>query len=301
MRVALHWSLCRDDALDAYQRALEIYLRRVDSLDPATETAWMKVVVKNEALAVRRARTQLVPVEEIDADGSVAESEQRPIDDLLAGRERVERSAEALRRIKPDEAKALILKAQGLSYAEIGEALGRTYTNVMSTVAVFVAVGGSSYAAVTLPRNSVGERQIKSRAVGKNELQRAAVDSRSIKNRSIRTADLARSARSELAGKQGPPGPPGASPIALRASIDGTGGATAGSPVGTDSQGPNKVRLNFGTALAGCVPTASLARNGGDPGAGRIVVGIEDNRVAVDTFTTDGTPAFLPFNVIVAC
>jgi RNA polymerase sigma factor (sigma-70 family) len=130
MRVALHWSLCRDDALDAYQRALEIYLRRVDTLDPATEIAWMKVVVKNEALAVRRSRTQLVPVEDVDADGSVAESQQRSVDDLLAGRERVERSAEALRRLKPDEAKALMLKAQGLSYAEIGESLGWTYTKV---------------------------------------------------------------------------------------------------------------------------------------------------------------------------
>jgi hypothetical protein len=44
MRVALHWSLCRDDALDAYQRALEIYVRRLESLDPATEVAWLKVV-----------------------------------------------------------------------------------------------------------------------------------------------------------------------------------------------------------------------------------------------------------------
>ena len=45
MRVALHWSLCHDDAFDAYQRALEIYVRRLDTLDPATELAWMKVVV----------------------------------------------------------------------------------------------------------------------------------------------------------------------------------------------------------------------------------------------------------------
>jgi RNA polymerase sigma factor (sigma-70 family) len=130
MRVAQHWSLCRDDALDAYQRALEIYLRRVESLDPATEIAWMKVVVKNEALAVRRARTQLVPVEEVDVDGSAAEAQQRPVDEQITARERVGRSAEALRRIKPDEARALMLKAQGLSYAEIGETLGWSYTKV---------------------------------------------------------------------------------------------------------------------------------------------------------------------------
>ncbi len=129
MRIAQHWSLCRDDALDAYQRALEIYLRRLDSLDPATEIAWLKVVVKHEALAVRRARIDSVPVEAVDFDGRAAEA-QRPVDDLLAGRERVRRSAEALRRIKPDEAKALMLKAQGLSYQEIGESLSWTYTKV---------------------------------------------------------------------------------------------------------------------------------------------------------------------------
>ncbi len=44
MRVALHWSLCRDDALDAYQRGLEIFFRRLDRVDPATEVAWLKVV-----------------------------------------------------------------------------------------------------------------------------------------------------------------------------------------------------------------------------------------------------------------
>jgi RNA polymerase sigma factor (sigma-70 family) len=129
MRVARHWSLCREDALDAYQRALEIYVRRLDSLDPATEIAWLKVVVKHEALAVRRQRGEALPFEEADLEGHTAET-QRPVDDLLAGRERVKRSAEALRRIKPDEAKALMLKAQGLSYTEIGEALSWTYTKV---------------------------------------------------------------------------------------------------------------------------------------------------------------------------
>ena len=129
MRVARHWSLCRDDALDAYQRALEIYVRRLESLDPATEISWLKVVVKHEALAVRRLRSESVPFDEVDLDAHAPES-QRPVDDLLAGRERVNRSAEALRRIKPDEAKALVLKAQGLSYQEIGDTLSWTYTKV---------------------------------------------------------------------------------------------------------------------------------------------------------------------------
>ena len=40
-----------------------------------------------------------------------------------------------------------------------------SYANVMATVAVFVALGGSSYAAFSLPKNSVGSRQLKNHAV----------------------------------------------------------------------------------------------------------------------------------------
>src|SRR5919202_784601 len=57
LRVADRWSLCHDDAMDAYQRALEIFLRRIDTVDVATEVAWLKVVVKHEALAIRRTRS----------------------------------------------------------------------------------------------------------------------------------------------------------------------------------------------------------------------------------------------------
>jgi len=40
-----------------------------------------------------------------------------------------------------------------------------TYANVMATVAVFIALGGVSYAALKLPKNSVGTKQIKNGAV----------------------------------------------------------------------------------------------------------------------------------------
>ena len=42
---------------------------------------------------------------------------------------------------------------------------GLTYANVMATIAVFIALGGSSYAAVTLQRNSVKARHIAANAV----------------------------------------------------------------------------------------------------------------------------------------
>ena len=40
-----------------------------------------------------------------------------------------------------------------------------TYANAMSTIALFVALGGVSYAATQLPPGSVGTKQIRGRAV----------------------------------------------------------------------------------------------------------------------------------------
>jgi RNA polymerase sigma factor (sigma-70 family) len=129
LRVARQASLCDDDALDAYQRALEIFLRRVETVEPATEVAWLKVVIRHEAMAIRRARTEAVTEADLDLDAFVPGAE-RSIDEQIASSERVRRSAEALRALKPDEAKALMMKAHGLSYEEIGERNGWTYTKV---------------------------------------------------------------------------------------------------------------------------------------------------------------------------
>jgi RNA polymerase sigma factor (sigma-70 family) len=129
MRVARQASLCHDDALDAYQRALEIFVRRVETVDPATELAWLKVVIRHEAIAIRRARTESVAAGDLDLDAFVPTPE-RSVEDQIASGERVRRSAEALRALKADEAKALMMKAHGLSYEEIGARNGWSYTKV---------------------------------------------------------------------------------------------------------------------------------------------------------------------------
>jgi hypothetical protein len=43
--IARRWSATADDAEDPLQRALEIYRRRLDTVDAATELAWLKVVM----------------------------------------------------------------------------------------------------------------------------------------------------------------------------------------------------------------------------------------------------------------
>src|SRR3954469_7043803 len=86
LRVAHQFSLCHDDALDAYQRALEIYLRRLETVEAATEGAWMRVVVKHEAMAIRRGRQSSVDADDVDLDERQATT--REVEDTVAGGER---------------------------------------------------------------------------------------------------------------------------------------------------------------------------------------------------------------------
>lgn len=79
------------------------------------------------------------------------------------------------------------------------------YANVMSTLAVFIALGGVSYAAVKLPRNSVGSAQIKKNAVTGSKVRNSSLTGADIKNRSLTAADF----RGTLLGAQGPAGPKG--------------------------------------------------------------------------------------------
>ena len=305
-RVARSYSLCADDAQDAVQRAFEIYMRRVASLDPATELAWLKVVVKHEALAVRRGARRRVAGEEFDLDAVPAVA-QRSVEERLESAERVERSAEVMRRLKRDEARALMLKAEGLSYVEIGERLGWTYTKVISSIALFVALGGTSYA-LTLPRNSVGPTQIRSGAVGPISLVPGAVRSRDVKDRSLAVRDLSRAARSSLrggTGPVGPPGPPGSAGINYRAAINSAGGQNRGNAISSEIRGLNEYLVGFDRNIDDCVTTATLANVPGgmttNPPAGRITISRESGRALVKTYDAAGNVASLPFHLIVAC
>lgn len=135
-RTARRRSLCADDAEDAYARALEILLTKAPPCEPARLAAWMHTVTKREAMAVRRSRERLLgSVPGGDHDGAPVGMDALPAErpgpaERAERRERVARSAEALAALKPQERRALVLKAEGYSYAEIQELCGWTYTKV---------------------------------------------------------------------------------------------------------------------------------------------------------------------------
>ena len=65
-----------------------------------------------------------------------------------------------------------------------------TYANVVSTMALILALGGASYAAVKLPKNSVVSSTIKNGQVKNKDLGKNAVTSAKIKDGTVADADL---------------------------------------------------------------------------------------------------------------
>ncbi|MEA2148505.1 MAG: hypothetical protein QOD69_335 [Solirubrobacteraceae bacterium] len=129
LRTARRHSLCADDAQDAYQRALEIFMTHAERLEPERAAGWLHVVVKREAQAIRRSRKNLVSTSDVDYDTHESGRVPTPDEQLLSF-DLVSRSAEALQRLKPQELRALWLKAQGHSYNDIGAITGWSYTKV---------------------------------------------------------------------------------------------------------------------------------------------------------------------------
>ncbi|MGA8744432.1 MAG: hypothetical protein WB507_01030 [Solirubrobacterales bacterium] len=60
-----------------------------------------------------------------------------------------------------------------------------TYANVVSTLCLFVLLGGSAYAALKIPRNSVGTRQLQAKSVTNGKLANGAVNGAKIAEGSI--------------------------------------------------------------------------------------------------------------------
>jgi hypothetical protein len=181
-----------------------------------------------------------------------------------------------------------------------------SFANLTSLLALFVALGGTSYA-LTLPRNSVGAAQIRTRGVGASEIRKGAVRSSEVRDRSLGVRELSLSARESLRGRTGAPGPTGPqgpSGVTYRAAVKSTGGLDRGNAISDDLRGTNEYLIGFGPSVGDCVSTATLAEVPSErmtPPAGRITVGTDGHDVVVRTFNAAGSPERLPFHLIVAC
>ncbi len=174
-----------------------------------------------------------------------------------------------------------------------------TYANVTATLALFIALGGTSYAALKLPSNSVRATHITASAVRSSE----------IKDRSVGLRDISTTTRRQLRGQTGAPGAPGpqgpagapAARFFAAVSEAGTlvrGNATSGGGAG----GVGSYVVGFGANTSGCAYSATLGTTDATVTApGRVVVREEAGRVGVQKFDAAGNPAALPFHHVGAC
>lgn len=124
----------------------------------------------------------------------------------------------------------------------ISKLAGHLRHNVVSYLALFVALGGTSYAAVKLPANSVGTKQIKKNGVTGSDIKANAVTSPKVKDRSLLSKDFkAGQLPAGPKGDAGAKGDPGARGDAGAAGGRGDVGARGetGAKGDTGARGPS--------------------------------------------------------------
>jgi hypothetical protein len=84
-----------------------------------------------------------------------------------------------------------------------------TYANVMATAAVFLALGGVSYAAVAIPKNSVGNPQLRANAVTTGKIKNGTLLAADFEPGELPRGATGAPGTAGVTGLQGPQGPQG--------------------------------------------------------------------------------------------
>ena len=166
----------------------------------------------------------------------------------------------------------------------------------MATIAVFIALGGASYAAVAIPANSVGTNQLKKSAVAGPKIKKNAINSAKVKDGSLQRGDFA--SGTLLQGLQGPKGDPGAPGPTGNAGAPGISGRTY--VIGAEvSVNPGQVDTAQVTCPAG---KKVMGGGGGTEGNAPIVAmgQINDSTWAVNVRNNEGVPAKVSANAVCA-
>jgi hypothetical protein len=193
------------------------------------------------------------------------------------------------------------------------------FANVTSMIALFVALGGTSYAAATLPRNSVGKGQIRANAVGKSEaapnsvgksevstssigrseiatngvaaseIKANAIDTDEIADGGLQAADLSDAAKAAING------------VKFHSAVTAAGAQSAGNAKAvTHTAASGLYVVDLGTDVSACQVAATITD--ATPGFIRVTSDAANkNVVTVNTAAVGGADADRAFNLIVAC
>ena len=150
-----------------------------------------------------------------------------------------------------------------------------TFANVVSLLALFVALSGGAYA-LTIPKNSVGTKQLKKNAVTGPKVKKGAISSPKVRDGSLLAEDFK---AGELPvgtrgpqGESGPPGPPGPglhtfadTSVSGGIALNGTDqvvATTAGQPANANGAVGGALRLPGGNRFA-LIAAVEVKHSGG--------------------------------------
>jgi hypothetical protein len=175
---------------------------------------------------------------------------------------------------------------------------------VVAFIALLVAMGGTGYAAIALPKNSVGTKQLK----------RNAVNSAKVKKHSLLRSDFKRGqiprgpqGAQGIQGVQGPKGDPGTPATKLWAYVSATGTLRGGSGVVASSRSSSGTfHVTFNQSIVNCAATANYRRRGGDSALNVsnhfLIIQFQPTELEVYIWnSTKNQTMDIPFALIVAC
>ena len=173
---------------------------------------------------------------------------------------------------------------------------------VISCAALTVALGGTGYAAVSLPAGSVGTAQLKNGAV-----VAAKVKAHSLVASNFVQGQLPKGPPGPvgLAGPAGPAGPKG-DPASKSWALVGSNGGLIRSSGGVSSKkrggGDGRFAVTFPQDISNCTPTVNVSGTGDNPDEGFAAATISDpHTVRVQTFDSGGGQNDETFSVAVFC
>jgi hypothetical protein len=199
------------------------------------------------------------------------------------------------------------------------------FANVTSMLALFVALGGTSYAAVNsvgksdIRANAVGKSEIRSSAVGKSELQKNsigswklrtnsvgpsevkknAIDTTELADGGIDAADLSDATRSALTD---------ANAVTFRTAVSAAGAQTAGNAKAIAKGAAVVYTVELARDVSACQYSATLAGTTSGttiepaiPGNITAEPAAEATKITVNTYNAGDAAADAPFHLLVAC
>jgi hypothetical protein len=179
---------------------------------------------------------------------------------------------------------------------------------VVATIALAVALGGTGYAAISLPANSVGTKQLRNGAVNAAKIKKGSLNASSFAPGQLPRGpkgDRGADGLPGAAGPQGPQGTKGDAATKLFAVVGSSGEPVVRSP-GVNSTklagSSNRYRVTFPQSVSGCAPVVTVGVQGGSSGHASVdKPNPGATTLDIETFDAEGDDEGIGFAIAVFC